>query len=465
MQNITNIGLNEKLKFSYLFTSGLVILEIASIILLGTRGLYIALAGCLSLVVMPVMYNKPRSLFLFALLLFPFTRILPFGDKFVVTGILYTLAMPATIWLIQKSFGNAAKKSYYLWGMLTYAGVILLNFLRPETGLPDLVKEFGRCLFSIFTVLALYNYIENEGLDNSIKKLSKLCNYISYTINTIALITIGQYFLKFGGLSIEGVYRARGTFFNFNECAYVLSIFICFALYLFLTSNSLTQKFYWMASILLNMAAIVVTFSKTSIINTVVIFIIMSMFLPFKRRLQLIGGGVLIGALFSVFLITTGAINTVLLRFHDTHSLNWRYGMWRTMESMIWQGNIWLGQGINASKNFLALITPLGDSNAPHNVYLETTFNLGVIGFIAFILVFLFLIYQGLQMFFDKSCANNQNKIIGVTFLTITIITMIQNFVSNAYYDRAANVILWSILTILVCWYNHYRSISIVKKL
>ena len=37
---------------------------------------------------------------------------------------------------------------------------------------------------------------------------------------------------------------------------------------------------------------------------------------------------------------------------------------------------------------------------------------------------------------------------------------MIQNFLSNAFYDRAVNVILWVLLTVLICWYNHYKVVA-----
>ncbi|MCK7516050.1 MAG: hypothetical protein MZV70_76815 [Desulfobacterales bacterium] len=104
---------------------------------------------------------------------------------------------------------------------------------------------------------------------------------------------------------------------------------------------------------------------------------------------------------------------------------------------MIIQGNVLIGQGVNASKQFLEVLVPLGESFAPHNVYLEAAYNFGIIGLIAFLGIFLLILFKGISIFFDFSLPNNQNRLIGATLIIIALITIIQNFVSNAFYDRA----------------------------
>jgi len=305
----------------------------------------------------------------------------------------------------------------------------------------------------IFTILFMYNYFEN-----SLEKLHKISRYISYTMNIIALIAIGQYFTGIGGLSIEGFYRIRGTFENFNEYGWVLTLFICFALYLFIITEDSKAKFYWGATVGLNIFTLLGTYSKTSILNAAVIFIIMSLFLPGKTRLQIFAGIAGICSMLGAYLVMSGKLAQLMLRFSDTHSLQWRYQMWNTLWRMIIHGNIWFGQGVNASRDFLEKVIPAGTSNAPHNVYLETFYNFGLAGLIPFILIFLFLLYKGQSIFFDKNLPNNQNRIIGVTLLIIIIITCIQNYVSNAFYDRSGNIIFCMITTLLICWYYHYKN-------
>ena len=114
-------------------------------------------------------------------------------------------------------------------GNAVYITVIIMNIFRPGNDIVELAKEFGRTYFAIFIILAVYHYVKSNK-----ENLLKLTRYLSYMLNIVAFIGIIQYVTKFGGLFAEGFYRSRGTFFNFNEFAYVISIFICFALYFLL---------------------------------------------------------------------------------------------------------------------------------------------------------------------------------------------------------------------------------------
>lgn len=450
MESVSSLSKIENARINYIFIAGLLLLAGLATAIFGVKGLLFSALAVMGLIVTPFLYDKPKIFLFFALFIYPFTRILPLDDKFIITGSLYIVSFPCTFWVLNKYFGDVSRKCHYLWMMAVYLIIILFNCLRPETGIIDLAKEFGRTFFAIFSILAVYNYIESRP--DSLQRLSK---YLSYLFNAIAVIAIMQYVTKVGGLMNEGFYRIRGTFFNFNEYAYAITLFICFALYILLTTEK--QRLYWIASIGLNLIALMGTFSKTSIINTALIFLIMSMFLPWKRKVQLLTSSVVMGSLLMAFLFTTGTFGALVTRFSNSKSLGWRFQMWERLYNMILQGNIWIGQGVNASKNFLAVLMPRGESFAPHNVYLETTYNFGIIGLIPFVLIFIFILFKGLSVFFDKEITNHNSKIIGVSIIVITVITMIQNFVSNAFYDRAANVIFWVIITLFLCWYKHYK--------
>ncbi|MDD3012725.1 MAG: O-antigen ligase family protein [Candidatus Gastranaerophilales bacterium] len=457
MQNILApvFGQVERTRYAYFFITLLLLLSLASVCFIKSLGIVIACLMALGIIVIPFYYNKPHIFLLFSVLIYPFTRYLPLEDKFVMTGLLYVLSMPCAIWVFCKYFRKISNTSAYLWAMIMYMIVISFNIFRPQTEFIDLLKEFGRMFYAIFIILSVYNYVEN--CPENLRKLSK---YISYVMNIIAFIAIGQYITKIGGLNQDGIYRAVGTFTGFNDYAFVLSFFICFSLYFLLTAETTRARFYWTTTIALNIIALVGTVSKTALFNTALIFVIMSMFLSWKRKFQIFASAIVIGGSLFEYLIITGAYNSLIVRFTDTTSFMWRLEMWRTLYNMILQGNIWLGQGANASRNFLQLLVIPGESYAPHNVYLETVYNFGIIGLIPFILMFIFALFQGVFIYLDKGIENNQNKIIGISVIIVTLIAIIQNFVSNAYYDRAGNILFWVILTLLVCWYNYYKSIS-----
>jgi len=457
MQNISapEVGQVEKSEVANILITILFLVCITAIALFKSIGIIFACLILLGVIVVPLYYNKPHIFLLFSVLIYPFTRILPLGDKFIITGALYTLSMPCAIWVFFTYFKRISKSSVYLWAMLMYIVVILFNIFRPQTELIGLAKEFGRTFYAIFIILSVYNYVEQSPLN-----LKKLCNRISYVMNIIALVGIGQYITRIGGMNQDGIYRVIGTFTGFNDYAFVLSFFICFSLYFLLNAGTTKARVYWTATLALNLIALTGTVSKTSMINTALIFVIMSMFLSWKRKLQLLAIGLVIGSVLLDFLIVTGAYSSLITRFGDTTSLTWRMEIWRTLYNMILQGNVWLGEGVNASRNFLQLLVVPGESYAPHNVYLETAYNFGLLGLIPFVLMFVFALFQGAYIFLDRGIENNQNRIIGISVIIIAIIAMIQNYVSNAYYDRAGNLLYWVIMTLMICWYNYYKARS-----
>jgi len=441
------------LNTSYFVVTSIIIASAMMIAMFGFTGLLICALGALGLILIPYIYNKPYLFLIFTLFIYPFTRIFSLQDKFVITGALYTLSIPCALWVAKKHFFKVSKNSYYIWGLVLYTIIMALNFLRPGSGIIEVAKDFGRTFYAIFMILSIYDFIGNNK-----NNLIKISYWMGIMLNAVAFVAFIQYITRKGGFVVEGIFRSRGIFFNFNEYGYIISIFIAFALYFLLTAKSKRARIFWSTSICLNLIALVTTMSKTSMLNTALVFLVLSIFLPWKRRLQLFATASVIGGVITAYLVTSGTLEVIIQRFTNTRSLDWRYQMWRTLESMIVQGNYLIGEGANASRKFLSLVVPMGESYAPHNIYLETTYNYGLVATIPFVLIFLLLIYQGFRILLDSTITSNHNKIIGASIIVVTLITMIQNFVSNAFYDRAVNVIFWVIISIFICWYNIYKT-------
>ena len=132
-------------------------------------------------------------------------------------------------------------------------------------------------------------------------------------------------------------------------------------------------------------------------INVALVFLIMSIFLSLKRKLQLLATAAITGIIALTFAVTTGTLSSIAQRFVSSKSLDWRFGMWRTLYHLILQRNYIIGEGANASRIFLQHIMG-AESYAPHNVYLETTYNYGIIGLIPLLLIFAFLLIQGISI-------------------------------------------------------------------
>lgn len=456
MQGISGIKQSEKTDFSHIALVLLTAISALSIIFVGINGLLGSILGVLVILSIPLLFNKPSLFLFFALFIYPFTRFLPLDDKFIITGSLYVLSFPCAIWLMTKQFKSDAKDFGYLRFIFLYMVIIVLNFIRPDSSFTDLLKEGGRAFFAIFTIMATHNYIR-ENQDS----IYKFIGYISYLFNTIAIIALLQYLTKIGGIVNEGIYRVRGTFFNFNDYGYAITIFLCLAFYVLLTSQK--HRFYWILTIILNLIALVGTFSKTSILAAALIALTMSMFLPWKIKFRLFISLIVLGGGMFIFLSTSGIIGGLILRFSDTSSLEWRYQMWINLYNMILEGNILFGQGIEASRRYLQFLVPFGESYAPHNVYLETAFDYGIFGFIAFITIFLLVIKKGFELISDKLPSSSNSAVAGTAIIALVAVTLVQNFVSNAFYDRANNIFFWVIITILICCYKYYQPVKRVE--
>jgi len=432
-----------------IFTAGLAVIFAAAIYKFGLIGLLGSIALALGTVLVPYIYNKPQIFLIFSLFIFPFTRLFSLEDKFVITATLYTASIPCFIWLYKKHFSKITVNSAYMFWLIAYTVIIFLNIFRIDSGLIEVAKEFGRTYFALFICFSVYDLISN-----STDRFNKMVKAMGYMFNAVALIAIAQYATKTGSFVVEGLFRSRGVFFNFNEYAYVISIFTCFAMYFLLSSKTHKNRIFWGATILLNLVALLTTLSKTSLFTTMLVLVVMSAFISLRQKIWLFSTYAVLGGLLSAYIMLSGMADVLIQRFGNTTSLEWRFEMWRNLQNMILQGNWLLGEGANASRKFLLMVVPFGETAAPHNIYLETTYNYGLIAAIPFVLIFLALIHKGITMFSSKHSANNQHKIIGIGIITITVITLIQNFVSNAFYDRAVNVIFWAIITILICRYN-----------
>lgn len=443
----------------YIIIIGYALFSAFAICALGVNGLLLSLFGLIGLIITPFIYNKPTFILFAALFVYPLTRLLSTDDKIIMTGGLYLLAFPCTIWLISKYFKQVAKTSPYLWALSAYSILILLNIFRPDQVIVDVIKEFGRSYFAIFTILSIYNYVQSNPLN-----LDKISKYLSYIFNFIAVTGILQLVTRHGGIVMEGFYRIRGTFLNFNDYGFAVSLFMAFALFMYLYKVAAKEKTYWLCTIGLNMIALLATFSKTSYINAGITFLFMSLFLSWKTRLQILAGLSILGSAIMAFLIGTDSLSLIVQRFSDNSSLNWRFVIWRNLYNLILRGDMFLGQGVEAARTYLKAVMPIGESYAPHNVYLETWYNLGLIGLFIFALTLLLIVIKGVMILFEKNKNITQARMIGAALCLIALIAIVQNSASNAFYDRSANIFFWAILAILGCWYNRVNVTEQVEK-
>lgn len=450
MQNILNKSQEKNIKSEYFLNSGLIFLCLFLVIAMGTKGIYLALAGIIGLIICPFIYNKSNFFLLFALLVYPFTGFLTLENKFASTGIFYIIAFPSAIWLINKYFNKISRENKYLWAMAIYLTIVLLNLLRPEREIIEFVKDFGQIFYAIFTVLATYHFIKSDSENHA-----KLNKYLGYLMNTVAFISLGQFITKIGGITIEGYYRVRGIFTNPNEYAFILSVFICFAFFMYLNNDSKKHKAYWLTAIGLNLIALILTFSKTSIINTVVGLSFLGMFLPAKRKFQMLIGFVCTSSVLLTFMSFSNILPSLTARFTDMRSFEFRQMIYRYLTGSIEQGEIFFGHGIDASRNLLEKLMHFGVTNAPHDVFLEKLYNFGLAGIIPFALIFILLIFKGIEIFRQNASSSIKNKIAGAAIISIGFIAIIQNCVSNAFYSRPGSFIFWAMVTTII-YFSEY---------
>ncbi len=380
----------------------------------------------------PVLLNKYRFL-LFSL---AFSSI--YFDKSIIFMAIF---IPIGIIFFFKEIENIAKKFPAILSLIIFSGFILINIFRPDTELLSVYRVFRFHFLEIFMIIMTFLYL---------KKFPSLTlfNAINIFVSFNSLVAIFQRITGIGLIYNDGVARAMGFIGHPNIFSLLLNIFLPLAVYMsFFVKNQKIRNL-WRASLILNILAFILTFSKTAFVVFLVGMVILFFFVPSKIKTRIISSFIIFFVLLLIadFVLNLKIFSSIIHRFSNSGSLEWRFRSWNMVMSGIHFSTVFIGNGVNKCAEYLQYLNPVRNAN-PHNVYLQNFFDYGLWSLLYYF-PFLYLLKNFIKGLYSKK--------IYCLFPAIIIIEFFIDMISNPGVGiRSPFLITW---VILIAFYHKLNS-------
>ncbi len=351
--------------------------------------------------------------------------------------------------------------SVYLSDTVEITGAIVLSFVLIIGGMTYLVanrKSFLRPplagIFLIFLAIAMIHFLLVEDLRFSLMEFTRYFSaYLVYLlvwdlcrnrsdrrmfVNTIllsSLIPIGAGLyqgLLNRGEYITGFMRAYGTFAHPEPYAFYLILILALALNLFFYYRRRRQKLLLIGLILAALACILFTFTRTAWFGCLMIIFIAACF----RQKKLIW-------IFIALILVFSLLSPLRSRFYDLstsfNSLAYRLSIWRGgLEQM--SGILVLGRGLGS----FAKLDVLGE--LAHNDYLRLIFEVGLLGFIAHLILSAGLLIRLAVL--SRAELERYHHSIVLAALSVAIFFMAAGTINNLVFRTVLQWYFWALMAI-----------------
>jgi O-antigen ligase len=254
--------------------------------------------------------------------------------------------------------------------------------------------------------------------------------------------------------SSQVLFRIASTFGDVPpSLAFFLSIVIPLAMYRALTSSGFA-RIVSLVVVLVALVALALTFTRSAFISFPLSVLLVVPFLP-SRKLRRSFFTSIVGLALVIVLLAGVAQAPIFDRFfsQDITTLNGRTYLWNALLSHFDPTRL-LGNGLDASNRLLAqLRVGYGGviGSAPHNLFLGTLYDHGVIGVVLLIAVFLALAV--ILLTGVRRAAGNQ-RILFAMSLAIFINVFLQSFDASEIWNQASGMYFWisMALPFACCW-------------
>ena len=368
-----------------------------------------------------------------------------FNGNNLVSGLLLPLLLLMTCMPLKQTFRRMPALTFLLIFLLWIFASIGISAIGVGAFLTLWSIYLGYVALSVLTINVLTTERRLMGLIDAILLISLF----------VALYGLYGFFTEQNGIADPVVrFRIFSVFGSAPTLSMFCSIVIPLAFYRFLILRGF-KRVVALLVMLANLAALGLTFTRSTLITVPLSIIVVVFFLPWRKtKRRLLGTLVALGALAFLFI----QINNIplLSRFfqQDIGTLNGRTYLWQAILSHFDPTQI-LGNGLNAS---VVLLTNLRVSDsqgviafATHNLLLETLYDQGIIGVILLSLVALAL-FASLIAGVRKT--TGAHRVLFLTALTIFGSVVLQSLASDDLMNPAIAVYFWvsMALPFAVCW-------------
>lgn len=336
----------------------------------------------------PIDYLKKYHLF--SSMLFLWILFIPLKNTFYQVSVICLILMFVYHLVVFKTYNSIfIPLLKHLRGLFVSFGVILLSMLISSlvgidtlNNLGDVLKFFYRYIAIIFIVLYFYS---QHFFD---KKF--LITIVCLSLSIQALDGMYQYFMHYDLLLNRGLESGglTGATFSRNIFGFMMAIYTSLLFYLLVNyqpnKHPIIQKSILFIFFLISLFVLLHSFSRASWVSFAVFLLLycityMRKNLFSKKNLFIfISVGLVIFVIFSTNPLLMNRLHE-LLQGSDAN----RFTLWRHAIGFI-KEHLWFGYGVNSS---LELFKNLAAGRV-HNMFLEITLYLGLLGLFGYILLF-----------------------------------------------------------------------------
>ena len=366
---------------------------------------------------------KKFLLFLIFFLPFQFALNPTQGIDLSIARLLIVLAF--FVWFISSLLKKKIliKNNYITWGLLLFLVLALFSIIKAEE-----VSWALRKLLVFVSIFPLYFLITQYFNKKDFEKISKT---ILTSSTIIALLGVFQFLSQFlwdkmtvfnfwskylarfflGEAFAQSVITNPSWWVNIGGRTllratslfpdpHMLSFFLGMTLplvipFLFKKKASLRHYTIYTIVTLINLTALVLTFSRGGYLGLIasglILFFLLFKYLNQRQKLLI----VLASLLLIIAVVAIGPVRSRLLSSFDFSegSVSGRLEIWNQSLS-VWLKNFWLGVGIG---NYSYYLSPLHSYRAPiyaHNTYLDIGVEMGILALLAWFSIFIYAIYK-----------------------------------------------------------------------
>lgn len=305
------------------------------------------------------------------------------------------------------------------------------------------------------------------------RRLLVVIDFILLLAGAISLYGIYGYFTKQNGIPdavTPGLYRI-GSIFGFDQngiqifatggggpqtLGLFLSTIVPLALYRMFTVDGF-RRIVVLLSIFILIIALGLTVTRGAYISLPLSIVIMALVLPSRKMKIGIIGAVMVVILVMVILSIVGNF-PFLSRFfrQDITTLNGRTYLWGAILANVDPMQL-LGHGLRASDVLLTSLH-IGVNHqgligtSPHNLYLGTLFDHGIIGLGLLALIFIVLSVNLITVMRNTP---GDRQMLCAAALAVLVSVLVQSIETNDFWTQAYSIYFWVIVSLpfALCWY------------
>jgi len=403
-----------------------------------------------TLIVFLAAFSYPRGALLVSIALFPIYNlgiqwgVMFEGDKLILNLHLFYFVLPIAFcaWAYQRMARTGRcshTQELTLVGgfFVAWASISWLWTTHASDGIPILIELFSGMI--VFLILSESEFIKSK------KELKRIFAFLLCVGLVMGVVTIvsewyanQKYYtitenVKFFAVLLNEKGRAAG-FTGVNHAATVLNFFIFIGLYLLFTTKGIA-RFLAGFVILFLMVGVIATGSKSGFVALLIGLGIITLMLP-ARKGKRIRTAVLAFVMIAVSFvcatyITTGDFGTTrVAAVGASFSYETRFKWWsKGFNELL---NTTCGIGLGAG-GFRKIIKPVLYA---HNIFLSTLFDLGVVGFLLFL-----LLLTALFVFLAKAlaiCRDDRDLQVALSCMIAAMIGfLMNNLLQGDYYMRS----------------------------